>query len=160
MFNINRPCGVGSHQKVGNLRERIKPRSIMWITLPPSTLFRARRSGCHESIPSAFPFSKNDNISANLIRPGSFAVFASWKEATISSFSLAANSLFFQIPKRKNHCRGTCPIQRLRAFEGCSPHLWCYFTSSRSSAKRITSAGSLRSFSSSCRRTRRTCSGG
>ncbi|OHB22598.1 MAG: hypothetical protein A3I22_00445 [Parcubacteria group bacterium RIFCSPLOWO2_02_FULL_40_12] len=54
--------------------------------------FLARRSGCQLKIPSAFPRSKNDNISANFIRPGSLAVFASSKEATISSFSLAANS--------------------------------------------------------------------
>ncbi|OGY73347.1 MAG: hypothetical protein A3H61_00305 [Candidatus Jacksonbacteria bacterium RIFCSPLOWO2_02_FULL_44_20] len=54
--------------------------------------FLARRSGFQESIPSAFPASKNDNISANFIRPGSFAVLASQSEATISSFSLAANS--------------------------------------------------------------------
>ena len=27
MFNMNKPCGVASNQNVGNLRERIKPRS-------------------------------------------------------------------------------------------------------------------------------------
>ncbi|OHA16411.1 MAG: hypothetical protein A2830_03005 [Candidatus Taylorbacteria bacterium RIFCSPHIGHO2_01_FULL_44_110] len=89
---MNKPCGVGSNQNVGNFRERIKPRSTKWIIFPPSTELRARRSGCHEIIPSAFPLSINDNISANFIRPGSFAVFASQNEATISSFSLAAYS--------------------------------------------------------------------
>ncbi|OGN05915.1 MAG: hypothetical protein A2750_01755 [Candidatus Yanofskybacteria bacterium RIFCSPHIGHO2_01_FULL_45_42] len=93
MFSINNPCGVGSNQKQGNLRERIKPRSTKWIIFPPSTLFLANLSGCQEMMPSAFPLSINANISANLIRPGSFAVLASQSEATISSFSLAANSL-------------------------------------------------------------------
>src|SRR3989338_7005489 len=92
MFNMNKPCGVGSNQKVGNLRDLIKPRSTKWIIFPPSTLFLANLSGCHEIIPSALPFSSNDNISANFIRPGSLAVLASQSEATISNFSLAAYS--------------------------------------------------------------------
>ncbi|OHA21575.1 MAG: hypothetical protein A2W52_01885 [Candidatus Taylorbacteria bacterium RIFCSPHIGHO2_02_49_25] len=74
MFNMNKPCGVGSNQKVGNLRDLIKPRSTKWIIFPPSTLFLANLSGCHEIIPSALPFSSNDNISANFIRPGSLIV--------------------------------------------------------------------------------------
>src|SRR3989344_8224022 len=41
MFNINNPCGVGSNQKVGNLRDLIKPRSTKLIILPPSTELRA-----------------------------------------------------------------------------------------------------------------------
>ena len=85
MLSINRPWGVGSNQKVGNLRERIKPRSTKWIILPPSTELRARRSGCHAIIPSALPFSSNDNISANLIRPGSLAVLASQSEANLQN---------------------------------------------------------------------------
>ncbi|MBI2623846.1 MAG: hypothetical protein HYW65_04770 [Candidatus Liptonbacteria bacterium] len=59
--------------------------------------FRARRSGFQLKIPSAFPDSKNDNISANFIRPGSLAVWASQSEATISRFSLAANSFNSEI---------------------------------------------------------------
>jgi len=51
------------------------------MILPPSTELRARRSGCHAIIPSALPFSSNDNISANLIRPGSLAVLKSCGEA-------------------------------------------------------------------------------
>src|SRR3989338_649015 len=74
IFNINKPCGVGSNQKVGNLRERIKPRSTKWIIFPPSTLFLANLSGCQEIIPSALPFSSNDNISANFIPPVSLIV--------------------------------------------------------------------------------------
>ena len=74
MFNINKPCGVASNQNVGNLRERIKPRSTKWIILPPSTELRVNLSGCHEIMPSAFPLSINDSISANLIRPGSLVV--------------------------------------------------------------------------------------
>src|SRR3989338_560952 len=92
MFSIKSPCGVGSNQWVGNLRERIRPRSTIWIILPPSTELRANLSGCQDMIPSAFPHSMNDSISANFIRPGSFAVFASQNEATISNFSLAEYS--------------------------------------------------------------------
>ncbi|PIP24122.1 MAG: hypothetical protein COX35_02475 [Candidatus Nealsonbacteria bacterium CG23_combo_of_CG06-09_8_20_14_all_37_18] len=62
------------------------------MIFPPSTAFLANLSGCQLKIPSALPFSINDNISANFVRPGSLAVFASQSEATISSFSLAANS--------------------------------------------------------------------
>ena len=69
--------GGGEKEKVGNWREGIKPRSTMCMILPPSTLFLASRSGCHDMMPSAFPDSMNDSISANFIRPGSFAVFAS-----------------------------------------------------------------------------------
>src|SRR3990167_2235884 len=65
------------------------------MILPPSTELRARRSGCHAIIPSALPFSSNDNISANLIRPGSLAVLASPSEATISNFSFFFFFYFF-----------------------------------------------------------------
>src|SRR3990167_8685379 len=74
MFSIKSPCGVGSNQWVGNLRERIKPRSTMCMIFPPSTELRARRSGGHDMMPSALPLSRNDSISANFIRPGSLAV--------------------------------------------------------------------------------------
>src|SRR3989338_2008437 len=60
---MNKPCGVASNQKVGNFRERIKPRSTKWIIFPPSTELRANLSGCHETIPSAFPDSRIANIS-------------------------------------------------------------------------------------------------
>src|SRR3989344_7244172 len=44
MFSINNPCGVGSNQWVGNLRERIKPRSTMWIIRPPPHEFLSNLS--------------------------------------------------------------------------------------------------------------------
>ena len=50
------------------------------------------RSGCQAKIPWASPFSIRSNISPNTVQPGSLTVFASLSEATISSFSLTANS--------------------------------------------------------------------
>src|SRR3989344_4816761 len=79
IFNINKPCGVGSNQKVGNLRDLIKPRSTKWIIFPPSTELRANLSGCQEIIPSALPDSRNATLSPNLIGLGSFAVLVSTK---------------------------------------------------------------------------------
>ena len=89
-----------SNQWVANFKSLITLVSSKKIICPPSIEFRARRSGCHEIIPSAFPACRNDNISANFVRPGSLAVLASQSEATISSFSLAAikNEFAVQIP--------------------------------------------------------------
>ncbi|OGZ38363.1 MAG: hypothetical protein A3F21_00340 [Candidatus Portnoybacteria bacterium RIFCSPLOWO2_01_FULL_38_39] len=53
---------------------------------------RANRSGCQAKIPPASPAQIRSSISAKTFRPGSLAVCASLSEATISSFSLAANS--------------------------------------------------------------------
>ncbi len=54
---------------------------------------RANLSGCQAKIPLASPAQIRFSISPNTVRPGSLAVCASLSEATISSFSLAANSL-------------------------------------------------------------------
>ncbi|OGK64371.1 hypothetical protein A2313_01330 [Candidatus Roizmanbacteria bacterium RIFOXYB2_FULL_41_10] len=70
------------------------------MILPPSMEFLASLSGCQAKIPPASPLQIRSSISPNTVRPGSLAVFASLNEATIPSFSLAANSfLIIQILK-------------------------------------------------------------
>src|SRR3989338_1169369 len=72
---MNFPCGVASNQNVGNFSATIFKVSTKYMTLPPSILFLAKRSGFHAKIPEATPFSISPSISLNTSRPGSFAVF-------------------------------------------------------------------------------------
>src|SRR3989344_302095 len=93
MESINFPCGVVSHQKVGNFSSAIFPVSSKYIIFPPSTELRARRSGCHAKIPLASFASIRRSISLNTGRPGALAVCFSTKISTTSICSLTANSL-------------------------------------------------------------------
>jgi len=51
MESMNLPCGVVSHQKVGNFSLAIFPVSSKYIIFPPSTLFLANLSGYYAKIP-------------------------------------------------------------------------------------------------------------
>src|SRR3989344_4237715 len=93
MESMNLPCGVVSHQKVGNFSSAIFPVSSKYIIFPPSTELRARRSGCHAKIPLASFASIRRSISLNTGRPGALAVCFSTKISTTSICSLTANSL-------------------------------------------------------------------
>ncbi|MCL6096934.1 MAG: hypothetical protein M1444_04645 [Patescibacteria group bacterium] len=63
------------------------------MIFPPSILFLARRSGCHEIIPSDFAFLILLRTSSNFSLPGIFAVLASVINSVIWRFSLLANSV-------------------------------------------------------------------
>ena len=91
MESMNLPCGVVSHQKVGNFSSAIFPVSSKYIIFPPSTLFLANLSGCHAKIPLASFASIRRSISLNTEWPGALAVCFSTNISTTSTFSLRAS---------------------------------------------------------------------
>ena len=66
--SIYLPCGVFSNQKCGNLRSTSIPSSSRYNSKPLSTGLRDNRSGSHEIIPSASPYTVNNLL--NSARPG------------------------------------------------------------------------------------------
>ena len=60
--SIYLPCGVFSNQKCGNLRSTSIPSSSRYNSKPLSTGLRDNRSGSHEIIPSASPYTVNNFV--------------------------------------------------------------------------------------------------